>query len=68
MIQRKPNNRLGNQGYEEIKQHPWFKGFAWEKLVKKEMQAPFVPSVRYIYITPKKEVGDFGMVFLGQGR
>ena len=45
MIQRKPNNRLGRDGANEVKQHPWLKGFPWDKLVRKEISAPFLPSV-----------------------
>jgi len=32
LIQRKPSNRLGNNGGYEIKLHPWFKNFPWSKL------------------------------------
>ena len=28
----------------EIKSHPWFKGFPWEKLANKQLVAPFVPE------------------------
>jgi len=49
MIQRKPNNRLGCNGVLEVKQHPWLRTFPWEKLLKKELQAPFLPSVDYYY-------------------
>lgn len=45
MIQRKPIHRLGVNGFEEIKQHPWFKDFDWDKLRRKEMNAPFIPNV-----------------------
>lgn len=27
MIQRKPNNRLGSNGVEEVKNHPWLRNF-----------------------------------------
>ena len=29
LIQRKPVHRLGNNGAEEVKEHPWFQGFDW---------------------------------------
>lgn len=35
LIQRKPGSRLGNGGPEEVKNHPWFKGYPWEKVLKK---------------------------------
>ena len=45
MIQRKPNNRLGTNGAMEVRIHPWLKNFPWDKLLKKELPAPFMPSV-----------------------
>lgn len=45
MIQRKPNNRLGLNGPEEVKTHPWLKDFPWNKLLNREYESPFVPSV-----------------------
>ncbi|KRX03300.1 Protein kinase-like domain [Pseudocohnilembus persalinus] len=44
LIQRKPVNRLGLNGPDEVKNHPWLKGFPWEKLYNKEIEAQFVPS------------------------
>lgn len=32
LIQRKPENRLGFAGIEEVKHHPFFKKMDWEKL------------------------------------
>jgi len=34
MIQRKPNNRLGLNGPNEVKNHPWLKNFPWDELAK----------------------------------
>lgn len=48
MLQRKPINRLGINGAREVKQHPWFKNFPWDKLTKKELNAPFKPNVYYL--------------------
>lgn len=47
MIQRKPVNRLGSNGPEEVKQHPWLKNFPWDKLLNKQLDAPFIPQVIY---------------------
>lgn len=45
MIQRKTSNRLGSEGgMNQIKQHPWFKGFPWGSLLKKNVTAPFIPK------------------------
>lgn len=43
LLHRKPDNRLGNKGIEDIKNHPWLSDINWEKLVNKELNAPFVP-------------------------
>lgn len=43
-MQRKPTNRLGLNGPDEVRNHPWFKGFSWAKLESREMEAPFIPS------------------------
>ena len=44
MIQRKPQNRLGSGGIEEIKNHAWLRDFNWSDLEKKRFKSPFVPS------------------------
>lgn len=36
-------NRLGRNGAEEIKKHPFFEGLDWDKLRK--MKSPYIPSV-----------------------
>lgn len=45
LIQRKPANRLGVEGPNQLKQHAWFKNFPWEKLQNKELESPFIPGV-----------------------
>ena len=42
-----PNLRLGKNGSEEIKSHPFFKDINWNNL--KEMKPPFVPKVKNDY-------------------
>ena len=44
LLYRKPNSRLGSNGSEEVKNHPWFEKFDWKQLFEEEMVAPFVPS------------------------
>jgi serine/threonine protein kinase len=46
LIQRKPINRLGLNGPEEVKNHPWLKNFPWDRLLKKELVPSFQPSRR----------------------
>ena len=47
LIQRKPINRLGLNGPEEVKNHPWIKDYPWKKLMEKELEAPYVPNVNF---------------------
>jgi len=42
-------NRLGINGPDEVKNHPWIKNFPFEKLYTKEIDSPFVPSVKIIF-------------------
>ena len=35
LLQRKPINRLGLNGPSEVKAHPWFHDFEWERLLRK---------------------------------
>ena len=41
------NSRLGKNGSEEIKSHPFFKGINWNKI--KEMKPPFIPKLKNDY-------------------
>jgi len=43
MLQRKPVNRLGYNGINEIKEHPWLKYYPWQDLYEKNLEAPFYP-------------------------
>ena len=41
LIQRKPENRLGYHGTEELKQHKFFADFNWESFYSKQTKSPF---------------------------
>jgi serine/threonine protein kinase len=45
-----PTQRLGMQrhGAQDIKDHPWYKGFDWKAFEAQTMAAPYVPVVRGI--------------------
>ncbi|KAI8098197.1 kinase-like domain-containing protein [Gilbertella persicaria] len=45
LLTRDPNERLGNNGSEEIKNHPFFSSIDWKKLNQKKVQPPYKPSV-----------------------
>lgn len=44
LLQRKPANRLGLNGPDEVKSHIWLKDTDWAAVVAKTLPAPFVPS------------------------
>ena len=46
LLQRDPTKRLGSNGAEEIKRHPFFsKHIDWHRLLAKKIQPPFKPTV-----------------------
>ena len=49
LLQRKQYQRLGYNGPDEVKNHPWFKDFPWEKLNNKQIKAPFIPNVIFSF-------------------
>ncbi|CAD8172037.1 unnamed protein product [Paramecium octaurelia] len=44
LLQRKPQQRLGFNESQEIRQHPWFLNFPWQKLKNFELVPPFQPN------------------------
>ena len=45
-LQRKPANRLGfEHGTDELKSHPWFKNFNWNRLAAHKTRSPYVPDI-----------------------
>ena len=44
LLQRKPENRLGFNGPQEAKNHAWLRGFPWQRLMEKKLEAPFKPE------------------------
>lgn len=41
-----PTQRLGVNGADEIKAHPWFTDMDWAKLEKKKIKAPYIPELK----------------------
>lgn len=50
LLNREPEERLGSEGAEEIKKHPFFKSIDFKKLLAKQIQPPFKPNVVRILI------------------
>lgn len=46
LLRRKAQLRLGVNGPEEIKAHPWLASIDWELLERKKLKAPFAPDVK----------------------
>lgn len=43
LLVREPSKRLGANGIEEVKSHPWFDGIEWDTLLSKPL-TDFVPN------------------------
>ncbi|TDL20580.1 Pkinase-domain-containing protein [Rickenella mellea] len=62
LLQRDPNRRLGANGGEEIKRHPFFANWIdWNKLLAKKIQPPFKPSVESVL-----DVANFDQEFTSE--
>ena len=44
LLQRKPQNRLGVNGPQEVKNHAWLKDVDWGKILQKALEAPYLPK------------------------
>ena len=44
LLQRKVSNRLGKNGIEELKNHPWFCNWKWDEVFEKKVESPFIPG------------------------
>jgi len=59
LLDKNQKTRLGSNGdADELVNHPWFKGFDWELLMKKDMVAPFKPDMDYIKNKFKGDAND----------
>jgi len=61
LLTRDPAQRLGVNGAEEIKRHPFFEKIHWQRLAQKKVQPPFKPSVR-----SPVDVSNFDTVFTAE--
>ena len=44
LLMRKPEQRLGYKGINELKEHPWLKYYPWLLIKDKSLPSPFVPE------------------------
>lgn len=62
LLHKLPNKRLGSgpEGCKQIKDHPWFSDFEWQALERREMMAPYIPSIKIEASAPgsKDNEGD----------
>lgn len=58
LIIRKKENRLGANGINEIKQHPWFKYFPWSSLYLQVLKSPFIPKKSENYLIKGNSLND----------
>lgn len=56
-----PAERLGSRGAAEIRRHPFFAGFDWEALRRREVEPPWRPVVR-----DELDVGNFDAEFTNE--
>lgn len=57
LLHKLPNKRLGNgsEGFKNVKKHPWFSSFDWQALERREMVAPYIPSIKIEASAPGSE-------------
>ena len=56
LLEINPEKRLGNEnGIKELKEHPWFNKFPWEKLKNKTLEAPYIPkeNINFVINIPR---------------
>ena len=44
LLIRKPEERLGYKGIEELRDHPWLRYYPWSSLKDKSLPSPFIPQ------------------------
>ena len=47
LLKRKPSQRLGFNGVDEIMSHPWLEDIDWNKMLSKKYPSPFMPDFNH---------------------
>lgn len=59
MLQRNPEKRLGWNGIEEIKNHPWLADVDWRAIKEKSLRSPYIPlSIEENYDDYKEQISE----------
>ncbi len=68
LLTREPAQRLGNgpRGAAELKQHPWFRGTRWLKMLDREIAAPYKPPPPTDATNPRSAVHCFDAEYTSQ--
>ena len=62
LLIKKQNNRFGaTNGFNEIKEHPFFSGFDFNALLAKKLKPPYIPK-----LSGKLDVGNFDEEFTSE--
>ena len=60
LLDKDPSTRLGTNGYEEIMNHKWFEDIDFDAIMKKEIDAPYIPNLKRQKVNPNQEdLGKF---------
>lgn len=58
LLRKDPKMRIGNKGAYQIKDHCFFDGYDWNALLRKQIGAPFVPTMKH-----ETDVSNFDQVY-----
>ncbi|ORX77097.1 kinase-like protein [Basidiobolus meristosporus CBS 931.73] len=59
LLHRDPRKRLGANGAEEVKSHPYFADIDWERLYNKQVASPYAPP-----LSDEQDLSNFDETFL----
>lgn len=57
LLSKNPKYRLGANGFEEIKEHPWYDCIDWSLLAAGYLEAPFTPPMDEVHAEQQQYIG-----------